>query len=452
MLSINDKIDKGTLKLQSFSRPPLPAGSYTVNASMDVDSSGKNTVPKSFPAIGLSFTITAPRFSLDTSLIHSVFPLAGSKGAYEAAMPHIILNRKTLPWERVIKEKDGEKRPWLYVLLLNEDELPKDAVKEIMLNKVLTPASGISLPNIDLTPEEELKGEKIKVLEIPAALFKGIAPLKDELDYLAHTRQVDTTDRYNKDRDQNKNNKAGWLSVLATNRLPTPNKINTAFLISLEGYGDVIDGTRVINSGNVRLVVMKQWSFKVQGASFSNLLDQLNGNAKELKMEFKAAEENTFSAGILNAVKFGYTMVNHCRRDGKQAASWYRGPLVPVQIPVPFVHAYKSADKALRLDKATAAFDISYAAAWQLGRSLALENPGFSAGISNWKNTFKQEKPIAIARDLITLERIIDGKTEPPIINPEDLEPTIKEIDSDEVLTDYVIELWNKSKKRHERY
>ena len=449
MLSKNDKIDKGTLKLQSFSRPPLPAGNYTVNAQVAVESGEKSPIPKSFEKVGLSFAITAPRFSIDLSLIHSVFPLAGSKGAYDDAMPHIILNRKTLPWERVITEKEREKRPWLYLLLLNEDELPKDAVKEIKLNELLKPADGVSLPAITLDDDETKKQDKIKVLEISAALFKSVAPLKDELDYLAHTRQVDATDRFNEDKKEKKDNSAGWLSVLAGNRLPTPKKTNTVFMVSLEGYGDVIDGTRTIATGNMRLVVMKQWSFMVEGASFSNLLEQLNGNAQPLQMEIKEQDLQTLSSGIKKAVNFGYTMINHTRRDGKQAASWYRGPLVPVEIPKPFVHSYKSADRALRLDKDTAAFDISYAAAWQLGRSLALENPGFSAGISNWKNTFKQKKPIDIARDLITLERKIEGKqTLPPIINPDDLEPAIKEIDSDEVLTDYVIELWNASKKK----
>ncbi|MFA6084297.1 hypothetical protein [Mucilaginibacter sp.] len=447
MLSSNDKIDKGTLKLQSFSRPPLTAGTYTVNAGMEVNSTGEQKVPANFNNIGLSFTITAPRFSLETALIHSVFPLAGSKGAYEAAMPHIILNRKTLPWECAVTNKDGDCRPWLYVLLLNEQELTKDAVKEIKLKEVMNPTAGVSLPDIKLTDEEKLKDDKIKVLEIPAALFKSIAPLKDELDYLAHTRQVDATDRYNKDKEQKKDNNAGWLSVLAGNRLPTVGDLNTAFLVSLEGYGSFIDNTRTIATGNVRLVVMKQWAFKVQGASFSNLLDQLNGNAQDFKMEIKNPADKPLSTGIINAVKFGYTMVNHGRRDGKQAASWYRGPLVPVKISVPAVHAYKSADNALRLDKDTAAFDISYAAAWQLGRFLALENPGFFGGISNWKNTFKQEKPISIARDLITKPRIVDREELPPIINLQDLEPTIKEIESDEVLTDYVIELWNRSKK-----
>lgn len=445
MLSSNDKIDKGTLKLQSFSSPPLKAGAYTVNAGTEVGTDGKALAD--FSTIGLSFEITAPRFSLDMALFHSVFPLAGSKGAYKDAMPHIILNRKTLPWERVVRNKNGEKRPWLYVLLLNEDELPKDAVKEIMLKDVLNAPAGISLPDITLTDKEKFKEDKIKILEIPAALFISVAPLKDELDYLAHTRQVDATDRYNKDKEQGKDNNAGWLSVLCGNRLPTYGKTNTAFLVSLEGYGDVIDRERKIPSGNIRLVVMKQWSFTAEGASFSNLLDQLNGNAQDLKMEIKQEDQKLLSKGILNAVKFGYTMINHGRRDGQQAPSWYRGPLVPVEIPKPNIHSYKSADNALRLDKDTGAFDISYSAAWQLGRLLALENPGFSAGISNWKNTFKADKPISIARDLITKKTIVDDKEVAPIINPEDLELTIKEIEGDEVLTDYVILLWNQSKK-----
>ncbi|MEO7216113.1 hypothetical protein [Mucilaginibacter sp.] len=447
MLSSNDKIDKGTLKLQSSSRPPLPAGVYTVNAQVMVDTKG-SSIPTQMPQAELSFTITAPRFSLDLALIHSTFPLAGSKGAYENAMPHIILTRKTLPWERVITRNTDEKRPWLYVLLLNEDELPKDAVKEIKLKDVLTGASGLIVPAYPRLDEKEQKiEEKIKVLEIPGTLFKSIAPRSKELDFLAHTRQVDTTDRFNKDKELKKDNDAGWLSVLAANRLPTAGKTNTAFLVSLEGHGDVIDDKVDVTNRNIRLVVMKQWSFKVEGASFASLLQKLNENAQPMQMEFKQLIGKPISQAALKAINYGYTIINHDKRDGKKAVSWYRSPLVPIQKPVPYLHSYQSADKAMRLDVETGVFDISYAAAWQLGRLLALENPGFSGAISDWKNTSKSQKPIMIALDLLTKPQMVGQTKVDAILKPEQLDPVIKEIESDEVLTDFVLDLWKKSKK-----
>ncbi len=59
--------------------------------------------------------------------------------------------------------------------------------------------------------------------------------------------------------------------------------------------------------------------------------------------------------------------------------SWYRGPLVPVVIPAATLNLiFANADEALQYDAKTGLLDASYAAAWQLGRLLALQAPEFA--------------------------------------------------------------------------
>ena len=50
----------------------------------------------------MKFAVSGPRFSLDPALIQSQFPPPKSIGEYYNILPHIILNRTTLPWERTI--------------------------------------------------------------------------------------------------------------------------------------------------------------------------------------------------------------------------------------------------------------------------------------------------------------------------------------------------------------
>lgn len=429
MLKTNDKISKGKLKLQSYAHPPLAAGTYTLKSQI---LSGSTIPQDDLPEKELKVTVKAPRFTFGTaSAFHSYYPLPGSTGAYSTTLPHIVLNRKTLPWERLInRNNSNDKRPWMCLLLLTEDELGKDAVKELESDKFISTDANFVKPDIILNAEEK-KGSKIKVLEIPVAFFKKIAPLGDELDYLVHTRQVDTANK-----EENENNDKGWFSVMVSNRLPAKQKSNNMFLVSVEGYSEILDNAiSQTDTRTIRLTVLKQWLFTDMGGTFEQLVDKLNETASPLRIEFP---EKMLSKRTLNAFHYGYTPVNHKRRNNQPSVSWYRGPLVPLAIAKPPAYNYKNADLALRFDEGSGLFDISYAVAWQLGRLLALKNPAFAAAINNWKNAYNKERPIEVAKKILA-----DDKTTQ--INLEKLADIVNDVESDEVLTDYLIGLWTKS-------
>ncbi|MEQ8163771.1 MAG: hypothetical protein ABRQ34_09625, partial [Smithellaceae bacterium] len=48
-------------------------------------------------------------------------------------------------------------------------------------------------------------------------------------------------------------------------------------------------------------------------------------------------------------------------------------------------------DELLRYDPDTGLFDVTYAAAWQLGRLLALQNAGFSLALNRARKMIRQE-------------------------------------------------------------
>ncbi len=95
-------------------RPGLPDGDYeiAVTQTLSTDATtirGENKIPagNQFTAVR-SFSVAGPRFSLDPSVVRSVFPPAGSTGDHGNVLPHILFNRTTLPWERLAQADDDE--------------------------------------------------------------------------------------------------------------------------------------------------------------------------------------------------------------------------------------------------------------------------------------------------------------------------------------------------------
>lgn len=94
-------------------------------------------------------------------------------------------------------------------------------------------------------------------------------------------------------------------------------------------------------------------------------------------------------AAIANSyLQQGYVPMPHHFRRGGKSVSWYRSPLLAgkpgrqisdEQFPV------HTADELLRYDTANGLFDVSYAAAWELGRLLCLNNKRASLELYRWK-------------------------------------------------------------------
>ena len=78
----------------------------------------------------LEFQVDAPRFTLNPSDIHSVYPPSDQTGKFDNTLPQVVFTRRTLPWERTL---DGQAPntehpcPWLGLPLVEEDELLEEA-------------------------------------------------------------------------------------------------------------------------------------------------------------------------------------------------------------------------------------------------------------------------------------------------------------------------------------
>jgi hypothetical protein len=415
--------------------PPLRAGTYELCATQTVP----HQSPGTFNARS-TFVVQGERFSLSPDEIQNVFPPHLANGEFDGVMPHVVLNRRTLPWERSLKNSDVTYAsfPWLAVLLFDDaaSPAPQQLTAKALLppnaNSVGTlPAHVLSYCADTLLPlgHGETPDDPCTVIDIPIGVFNRIAPAAADLKYLAHIRQVDTS--------QGVDNAASsqQYAVVLGNRIPALNSPSHAFLVSLENMADFLpdkDGTQStqVPAGTqaVRLITYRFWSFTANNMdqTLERLLENLNtpatgqrrittlhlpfaGSAPTgTEVEQALAEQavgqlSPAGATVLaqNALLMGYVPLNHHLRHGGQTFSWYRGPLAPYAVAPDARPPFATPDAANNYNPQTGLFDVSYGMAWQLGQMLALQNSGMANDLYLWKRSVTQQQAIAAEQALL---------------------------------------------------
>ena len=430
-----------------FDIPPLRTGVYDLTATETVP----GQTPGTFGA-NASFIVQGERFTIAKSEIAGVFPPALANGEFDGVLPHVVLNRRTLPWERSLKNKDESfaKHPWMAVLLFDDSTapVPKKVTADnlVPLNTPITvtessvtgtgalPANILSYGTETLVPMGygETPSDECLVIDIPVADFNKIAPAAADLYYLAHIREVDITDGVDADATQDQ------YAVVVGNRIPTINVPSRAFFVSLENmaaYLPAEDGTPSSSIpgtvDHVRLLVYETWLFTANNLD-QNLLSIIEGlnsfpanspttlrlpivgtAPTATRVQQAATNQAAAAAGtaklssddanviVQNALSMGYVPLRHHLRHGGKTISWYRGPLVPYPVKTTITVPMGGPDVANRYDPESGLFNVSYGAAWQLGQMLALQNSAISSAIYNWKQTVKQQQAAAAEQELI---------------------------------------------------
>ena len=419
---------QGNMYLFDSITPPLDDGSYRVSTqtTITVDGTPQPLSRERF------FNIVGPRFNVPDALVAGVFPPSNAHGAFENNLPEIVLKRRTLPWERELDpehnippptHQPGDppppngKVPWVALLLFEDGEytyyrnLPlEQVVPSDVFARLGSPA------NI-----------KCDCVEADSGLVSSILPSLEELQLLTHARWVNVDDR-----ELNAAGGDGWYSVVVSNRLPTQKAKCRAVLVSLEERSDLVSGdppavagdrpinvretragppvtTRALVSStvsftgqnvgltdignvgeytgfviaqNVRLVALYSWQFTCEGSgTFQELMQGL---------------DDEMMGTVVNPGHPALTDTGHLRitvqdRAGSSEIAWYRGPLVPYNLTRDPLGPYHSADQARRATPETGAEDVSYAAAFEVGRLLAAADARLAQAIMQWRReAYKQ--------------------------------------------------------------
>ncbi|WP_437665135.1 hypothetical protein [Sorangium sp. So ce1182] len=364
-------------------QPPLDSGKYRVDLVQRIKPVRPVEIPedKWTPKVptqdlgtpsSLTFVVAGERFSaLSPQQIAGLFPAEGSLGDHSNVLPHITLTRSTLPWERS-PDNDNHELPWLALLLFHDQDF--DSKEDRPEPRVMK----LSELGAALEPGQD-PNDPVTVIEVKRRLLEPVLPRKSELGFLAHVRQLKDTN----------NNPLPGESTLATvlcNRLPQAGGTSTAYLVSVEGRylqgGEGFDFQNAPNDDDlIRLVCLKSWRFTCfdPKQSFTALLTNVDHEPGTLRLPGSGnAEADRYLA-------MGYLPLPHALRQGDRTVSWYHGPLSPGDVPAPEQVTALSADELLRYEARTGMFDVSYAAAWELGRMLTLQNQAVALALYQWK-------------------------------------------------------------------
>lgn len=436
-----DQPSKGHMVLFDWMEPPLRAGNYRLRVSTDVTADGVGALP----AHERYMSIVAPRWSLAATEVAGVFPPRNGHGNFGEALPHVVLGRRTLPWERkldpvgtigipALSLRIDSEPPWLALLLFEEGECT--VIKPaIPVREVLPPKIFHDLGNPD---------DRCEAIEAPRALVRALMPSVEELMLLTHVRQVNVEDRELAAGDSD-----GWFAVVMSNRVPEGGKKYRCCLVSVEGRSDLISrdppsvasdvsvlsgivaggsmeaapaleevaafansslrtmssdviqhadlsafvelsadptqlvrGERFIDKAdvalfdNTRLVLLQSWSFEcTRGSSFRELMQGLDvGMVGEVRGLRAPTVTDT-----------GHLALDHRDLSGAAEKVWYRGPLVPFPLTRDALGPYHAADQARIVSPETGAEDISYAAAFEVGRLLAAADGRLAQELMRWR-------------------------------------------------------------------
>jgi hypothetical protein len=324
----------GTFELLDRHIPTLKTGEYEITIHQTLTGEGIENA-NIFSAKQKVKVVGTP-YQLKPNDIFSAFPPNASTGNYSTYLPHIVLNRSTIPWERKAFNSDKD-TPWLALVVLNESDIDvKQSVKS---------------------------GDKI-------IFDSNLLSLENTIN-LAHViKRLDKTEQ----------------AVVIGNRLPKTNATNVIHLVAID-KDSFSNGE--IPRGKQPFISLYNWQINCiqsEKQSLNGSLSDLNTGLLQLPSNQKDEKYNSYYTK-------GFVPLPHFMRRGSQTVSWYRSPLVPKSKlkGISFRNANHS-DGLLRYDSNSKMLDTTYAAAWELGRMLTLKEKDIAQEIYVWKRSITQEK------------------------------------------------------------
>ena len=395
--------------------PALDANTYTIALTHTL--SGNSSAPAPF-AVTQQVTVQAPEFTIDSGIVQSFYPPNGSSDIYAEKLPFVVLTDPSLPWERSLVPNQDQPDPanptaWMALLVFAEGEmrLPENSSNPVTTTTVgalLAQSTTVLKPNLPANwVAPDVLNSQCQTITIPGAVFNAVVPTTADLPLLTHCRGVNTLDEGEQ-----------LLSILLANRLPqaaaglaAPVRY-FAQLVSLEGFGSYMgpNATPIPTQPNsqqlmdVQMVSLFSWSFTSlpeTGESFSQLMAGLvqsqqatQTQQSTVALQLPLPPTTTAPQNVQNRLSEGFIPLQFITGSGEESFAWYRGPFT-AQAPQPMptvgnpatpVRQATNADELMIYLAEQGLFDLSYAAAWNLGRNLALADAVFARNVTLYRN------------------------------------------------------------------
>lgn len=303
------------------------------------------------------FEVGGSAAGLSATEVLANHPPRDATGSFADVLPHVVLSRRTLPWERAALpgldepfasplDDDPRRAPWLALVVFRADEA--DVRSRVRLADAVGQRVAQLFGPDGLPPDATVDAVAVHDPD----LLRRVLPTAREIRLLAHVRRVNTADSA-----LDMNDDDGWLAVVTANRLPRPVDGQPtrylAALVSLEHRDDLYGGAGDVFPG---LLCLYSWSFTTAaGGDFATLAGNLDSG---------------LLGGSAPADEHGRVTLKRSDRAGQERQTAYRGPLAPVTGTVP-----EQAD------------DVSHAAAFELGRLLGAADPMVAPALVEWHRT-----------------------------------------------------------------
>lgn len=424
--------------------PGLEDGSYQLDISQHVDDADGQ--PISGDTLDRSYTLAVlgDRFRLSdpSATVASTFPASNDTGEFTTVLPHVVFAAPSFPWTRsplppsgqgaADAATDGDVPTWLALLVLDQDDanaygfdltpvtarlgdlFPETACDKTTLGKNYSYFTGAtSTAGLEIGQQAD---DPVQTIDIPLKLFADIAPTLGDLGLTAHVRRVSVENKPLALGAQPPAEPTGTFAIVVGNRLPQPDTQSHAYLVSLESLAGFLpaardDGTLATPgldiTKSLRLAVLQHWTFFTKGetAAFVDRLEMLNGRtiggpdavSTSLRLTAPGARPP-----ISTALDSGYVPLDHDLRTSGVTVSWYRGPLSTVdRTPADLKLPISSPDQVLAFDPTTGMFDASLAAAWTIGRLVALQDQSYASSLYAWKKGLTRAVVDSVERTII---------------------------------------------------
>ncbi|XXG94186.1 hypothetical protein Hte_000438 [Hypoxylon texense] len=445
-------IDVGEEQLYSFYVPGLQAGLHTIDVLQKINASGQTKdVPNSH-----DFTVIGPRFSLPEGAIDSFYPPQGHAVQAEV-LPSVVFTDPTLPWERSatasrLSDFSRNRVPWLAVLSFTSDELRLTAeeLTEVFSDETLGSvgkqddtlcttllASDVQkLKSTNIKPiiyDESVDGEdtKANVIFVRSKLFASLFSKYDSDGnqvpnqvgdqercyvshhrFLAHLRHIHldgTPAAAMTDSDDHVysvvvGHRAGPLSIDKATPM-------VAHLINIEGVEAMAS---TLSEKFVSMVSLHSWEYTCLPpnsldveAAFERLGDGLN----VLKPQMSKTDTDILSKNgevgerVKERLDDGFSLLRYRIQTGEVAAAFTRGPFTPTAVKFPDAPPWPpnstTGTKLQILDQHLNIMDITYSAAWNLGKTLGLAQSEFAVALSRVRKQIFDDGMQAAKKEVI---------------------------------------------------
>lgn len=342
-------------------KPAIEEGRYTITGRQDVSQPESDTF-----RVKKEVCIAANTRILLQQNVFSVYPPPEQQGDFAGTLPFLVLNDQTYPWIRHWRDDiDGKPVPWLALIVVSGEEGAVEMdVKNSELPGLMEKGVYFPLKETEVTACRE--DDNVHILTVPKQTYRDVMPAAEDLPWLTHVKFVDLSASEDFIAEQD-----GWFSTMIANRFVPSfdgrSVKSTVHLVSVDGY---LNGDIPADCDRVRFISIYHWSVyseKTQDQSFVSLMNGISRNSRSVE---------------------GQSLKPHYLRTGEKTYSRYHSPLIPYH-----TERYENlggedrytADGRLIYDAQNGILDVSYSAAFNLGRLISLSRRTEAEKIVAWR-------------------------------------------------------------------